>query len=180
MKGSQRLVRDGALARLIGTVRDEHMSDIWPHGSVPTIATYGAFADATWSAFDAIDRYLELALERPSPPYAPVSAFVASYSTRFNVYVAARYWLKADGRTGIKDLFTFSTGPDVEALVHSGQTPELVRNPYSSHINNLDLDLRRGHHFDAPAAAASTELPHGLRDAMIIAIDEILARKQDV
>lgn len=161
-------------------MRRTHLATVGPFGSgVPTLATYGALADTVWAAFESIDSELERAMHRPFP-YEPISALEVSFSAEANVYVAARYWLK-DDRRGIRDLFTFSTGPAVEALYRSGRPPELITNPYLAHINENPKLLAHlgllGHHYDAWLASQSTDLPEGLRVAIANGIAAFLARK---
>ena len=69
-------LRPRDLAKAIAEVRDSHLREIWPNGSMPTIYTYGSLADATWSAWGSIDGRLRDALERPLPDYEPVSRLV--------------------------------------------------------------------------------------------------------
>ena len=142
---------------------------------MPTICTYGSLADATWSACGSIDGQLREALERPLPAYEPVAAFGASFSTDLQVYVATRRWVR-DGETLITDVFTFSTGPRIEALVYSGQTSGLIQNPYSQHINSFPASLRDPHHEDAVTAAGSTRLPPELGVQIFDAIDRMRRR----
>lgn len=168
-------LRPRDLAKAIAAVRDEHAADVWPHGSVPTFYTYGSLSDATWSAWGSIDGQLREALERPWPDYEPVAAFGASFSTDLSVYVATRRWVR-DDRTLITDVFTFSTGPKIEALVWSGQTPKLIGNPYSRHINSFDPALREPHHQDALTVANSASVAEELSRQILRALEEIDAR----
>jgi hypothetical protein len=168
-------LRPRDLAKAIAEVRDSHLREIWPNGSVPTIYTYGSLADATWSAWGSIDGRLRDALERPLPDYQPVSAFGASFSPDLQVYVATRRWVR-DDQTLVTDVFTFSTGPKIQALVYSGQTAALIQNPYSRHINSFPSSLREPHHDDAATAAGSTRLPPELGLQIFDAVERVRRR----
>ena len=137
-------MRTRDLADRLGTVRSAYLQDFSGIGGA-TLSMYGPQAEAAWSAFESVDDEINRTLRR-GEDYEPVAALIASFSTKAGVFVAARYWVGADH--GVKDLFTFSTGPVVTALVHSGYTPDLAGNQRWRHVKNIDPRLREDHGFE--------------------------------
>jgi hypothetical protein len=175
-------LNDRGLAERLASIRTTYIPT-GPGGA--TISTYGQFAAKAWVDFESADIELGAALDRTGD-YEAVDALVGSDSTKAERYVLARYWVGERG--GVKDLFTFSTGPVVIAHVYSGFTDALRGNQRWRHIKNIDPRIGEDygfvctpagwwypdHHFDP--TAPSTTLDEGLRAAIAQSAREFLER----